>query len=135
MSLPNGYVYKDGAYWGPDGAGPFVWDGVSLSLMPAGNAAAGYSQPLNRGLTLNGGQGITVNATTKQIALVPCAVYRVRCLANASIALYDALGATTNPILPTTAMTAGQTIEIGEITTIGLYAVASLADSFRVVTN
>lgn len=33
MAIPVGYSYLDGFYWGPDGTGPFVWDGTSMTLI------------------------------------------------------------------------------------------------------
>jgi hypothetical protein len=71
--------------------------------------------------TFDGGQGVTFSATA-QIRSTPTGVFRLRCQVSGTIKLWDAIGATGNVLVDTVALVAGNTLEIGQITTIGVYA-------------
>lgn len=85
---------------------------------------------------VQGGPGITVAASgiVGSAVVGPASVlYRLRCLVAGTVTLYDNTAASGTVILPATAMTAGQVIEIGEVLDVGLYATVAGGGSFRVV--
>lgn len=59
MSIPAGYVYKDGFFWRlSDGSGPYVFDGSSMSLVGTGTGGGG---------SVSGGGGSDRTAVTYEV--------------------------------------------------------------------
>ncbi len=91
----------------------------------------GESEQFDRTGIFNGGDGVTVSATGV-VSLLPLGVYRIRCLTAGTVRLYDNTAASGTLLMPDTAMLQGATIEIGEYTSIGLYATVT-SGTYRIV--
>lgn len=44
MTLPTGYFYKDGFYWGVDASGPYAWTGAAMQLLGSGGTSTAVTQ-------------------------------------------------------------------------------------------
>jgi hypothetical protein len=95
--------------------------------------AAGENQSSGRQDVFAGGYGVAISATGVVVAS-PCGVYRLRCITAGTItSLHDnASAASGTLIVGSTAMTAGQVIEIGEYLDYGAWAVVA-SGTYRLV--
>ena len=94
---------------------------------------SGEFPQFNRLGVLNGGVGADVLATGL-IRSTAGIIYRIRCVTAGTVKIWDNTSAAGTAILDTTAMTAGQVIELGEITNIGLFATVT-SGTYRIVVD
>jgi hypothetical protein len=98
------------------------------------NLLAGELQQFNRLAIFNGGPATVISATGVVKAL-PVAVYRLRCLTSGTVKLWDnAVAGSGTVLVDTIAMTAGQVIELGELTESGVYATVT-SGTYRLATS
>jgi hypothetical protein len=122
MAIPLGYDYKDGFFWYSDGSGPYSFDGVAtMTLISGGASTDGFSVALSSLKIFPGGPGYPITATGI-VRNIPSGVYSLRCQTAGTIKLWDNVIAAGTVLLETIAMTAGQAIDINQITQFGVFA-------------
>jgi hypothetical protein len=84
--------------------------------------AVGMFSQFGASRRFNGGLGLYFSASTL-LKNLPSGIYRLRCIIpSTSVKLWDNTAASGTVLQETVTMTAGQTIQIGQITTVGVYA-------------
>lgn len=120
---------------GPDGAEVAVrTDAEGNVATMAGAVAPGELQQFGVIAGFNGGVGATVSATGV-VSATPRGVYRLRCITAGTITLHDNASAASGANIggvSAQAMTAGQVIEIGELTSAGVFATVA-SGTYRLV--
>lgn len=103
MPLPAGYFYKDGAYWGNDGSGPYAYDGASTLTLLSG--ASGFGPQT---FAFSG-------AGTYIIANGPATAYSIFLTSSAAagtVRIYDNTAASGIDVLGSTATAAASNVAI-----------------------
>lgn len=121
MYLANATTGQTEAIKSVNGALP-----ASLSTLLAGEL-----QQFNRLAIFAGGISYLITATG--VVLTGAAgLYRLRCLTSGTIQLADSVSAATPNLVGTVAMTAGQVIELGDLTAFGVYATVT-SGTYRLI--